>query len=130
MLTNDLVLDRADGTDVTYRLTTPGDPNGSRRIDISTTAQAPNVLNIKHSATGRGASAVDRHLIQFQRTVQTPTGPVQLTTNVTVAVPRVSEVTTQMVKDQITNMIDLLTDGSIANLATSANLEAILRNES
>lgn len=130
MFASDLVLDDQSGDDITYRLTSQ-DGSGSRRIDVSTNLTSPAFLNIRHSVTGKGADAVDRHLVQFVRTVQTSAGKaLTLTTNFTVAVPRDPAVTIQMVKDQITNLVDLLSDGAIASLATMANVESLLRGES
>lgn len=129
MLANDLVLDNSSGTDITYRLVN-NDQSGSRRIDIATDLRSPSLLNIRHSETGKGSSAVDRHLVQFIKTVQSSSGPVLLTVNCTVAVPRAAEVTPTMVKDILMNMMDFLSDGALSTLATSANIDALLRGES
>jgi hypothetical protein len=56
--------------------------------------------------------------------------PRTLTLNITLNVPRNAIVTSQMVKDRLTNLLDLLTDGAIASLATSANIDSLLRGES
>jgi hypothetical protein len=128
--TSDLVLDDASGDDVTYRLTST-DAQGSKRIDIATTLAAPAFLAIRHSAAGKGADTVDRHLVQFTRTLADSNGvPRTLTVNLTVAVPRNAVITSQVVKDQIMNLLDLMSDGALTTLATSANIDSLLRNES
>lgn len=127
---DDLVLDDASGDDVTYRLVSR-DGNGARRIDIGTDLISPAHCTIRHSVSGSGAKAVDRHLVQFTRTVVGSDGmPYVLTTNFTQSVPRNAAVTPTMVKDQVTNLADLLTDGAIASLATSNNISSLLRGES
>lgn len=128
--TDDLVLDDVSGDDVTYRLVTR-DGNGARRIDIATDLTQPAHLSIRHSVAGSGANAVDRHLVQFTRTLNDSAGiPRTLTVNFTVAVPRNTVITTTMVKDQICNLVDLLSDGAVASLATTNNISSLLRGES
>jgi hypothetical protein len=129
MLANDITLDKQDGTDVVYRLINQ-DQTGSRRIDITTNLSAPKLLTIRHSTNGKGSDAVDRHLISISQVVAGSLAPRTLTLNFTVAVPRDVAVTSTMVKDAITNLIDFLADGSIASLATMNNVDAILRGES
>lgn len=128
--TSDIVLDDASGDDVTYRLTS-SDANGTKRIDIATTLAAPSFLAIRHSQAGKGADTVDRHLVQFTRTLVDSNGlPRTLTVNLTIAVPRNAVITSQIVKDQIMNLLDLMSDGALTTLATSANIDSLLRNES
>lgn len=128
--TSDLVLDDASGDDVTYRLVS-SDNTGTKRIDIATTLAAPAHLAIRHSVAGKGADIVDRHLVQFTRTIVDTNGsPRTLTVNLTLAVPRSSVITSQIVKDQIMNLLDLMSDGALTTLATSANIDSLLRGES
>lgn len=128
--TDDLVLDDVSGDDVTYRLVSR-DGNGSRRIDIATNLAQPAHLAIRHSVNGSGASAIDRHLVQFTRTLNDAAGiPRTLTVNLTVAVPRNAIITDQIVKDQLANLVDLVTDGAVASLATTNNISSLLRGES
>lgn len=129
MFANDLVLDGASGADTTYRLQSYDGNGGSRRIDTATTLAAPSVLTIKHSTSGKGTAAIDRHLVQIQKTITGSQGPVTLTCNFTVAVPRDVAVTPTIVKDAIVNIVDLLTDGQIASVATTANIDSLLRGE-
>jgi len=128
-LANDLVLDDVSGDDVTYRLINQ-DATGARRIDLATTLQSPGMFTIKHSLTGKGVQAVDRHLVQISRTIQTSSGPVAAVFNFTMAIPRAAEVTPTVVKDAVANLVDFLADGQITSLATTANLEALMRGES
>lgn len=128
--TSDLTLDDASGDDVVYRLVSQ-DSQGTRRIDVATTLSAPAYLAIRHSLAGKGADAVDRHLVQFTRTLVDSNGvPRTLTVNLTVAVPRNAVITSQIVKDQIMNLLDLMSDGALTTLATSANIDSLLRGES
>lgn len=128
--TADLTLDDASGDDVVYRLVST-DNQGTRRIDVATNLAAPAHLTIRHSTAGKGADVVDRHLVQFTRTVVDANGsPRTLTVNFTMQVPRSSAVTSQIVKDQIMNLLDLLSDGALTTLATAANIDALLRGES
>lgn len=129
MLANDLTLDKKDGTDVVYRLINQ-DGTGSRRIDVTTNLSAPKLLTIRHSSQGKGADAVDRHLVSITQTVAGSAAPRTLTVNFTVAVPRDAVITSTIVKDAICNMIDFLADGSIGSLSTMDNVDAILRGES
>lgn len=128
--TSDLVLDDVSGDDVTYRLTST-DAGGSKRIDIATTLQEPAFLSIRHSLTGKGADAVDRHLVQFTRTKTDANGiPRTLTVNFTMAVPRSSVITAALVADQVQNLLDLLSSGALTTLASTANIDSLLRGES
>jgi len=128
--TDDIVLDDVSGDDVTYRLVTR-DGNGSRRIDIATDLTQPAHLSIRHSVAGAGANAVDRHLVQFTRTINDSTGiPRTLTVNLTMAVPRNAVITAALVKDQLANLVDLLSDGAVTSLASTNNISSLLRGES
>jgi len=129
VLASDITLDKVDGTDVVFRLVSQ-DGNGTRRIDVASTLALPNVLSIKHSTTGKFPGLVtDRHLIQFNKTVSTSTGSASANVNLTVAVPRDVAVTPTVVKDLLTHLVDFLTDGAATGLASSANIDAILRGE-
>ena len=129
MLANDITLDKADGTDVVFRMVSQ-DQNGTRRIDIASTLALPNVLVIKHSVSGKAPAIVDRHLIQLNKTVATALGSVPLSVNFTLAIPRDVAVTSTMVHDVVSHIVDFLTDGTATGLAATANVDAILRGES
>jgi hypothetical protein len=129
-LTDDLVLDDASGDDITYRLTSR-QADGSKRIDIATTLSEPAFLVIKHNQTGKGADTIDRHLVQFTRTKLDTNGvPRTLTVNLTVAVPRSSVMTSTVVNDQISNLLDLIMSGGFTTLASTSNIDSLMRAES
>jgi len=129
MLANDLVLDNAGGADVTFRLVSQ-DGAGSRRIDIASTLALPSALVIKHSTTGKSPNVVDRHLIQLNKTVPTALGSVTMNANFTLTIPRDAAVTSAIVHDVISNMLDFLSDGGLTGFASTANVDAVLRGES
>lgn len=130
MLAESITLDAADGTDVVYKLIR-SNASGTTRIDVATNLSAPALMEIKHETRGRGSDALDRHLVSLSRTVIDSQGvPRVLTCNFTVAVPRAAVVTQAMVRNIISNMIDFMADGAIATLATTANIDALLRGES
>lgn len=128
----DLVLDDADGTDVTYRLRSTTSDGGSQRIDIATDLRNPALLVIKHSTTGKGTDAIDRHLVQFSRTLTDSNGKqATMTANFTLNVPRNSVITNQIVYDQVANLLDLLSDGALTSGLTDTDaITALLRGES
>jgi hypothetical protein len=124
-----LTLDDASGDDISYVLVkTNGD--GTSRIDSASTLALPQVLNIKHSVTGKGVDAVDRHLVQISKSVSATPANVQVIGNFTLAVPRNIAVTNEMVYDVISNIMDLLMSGGFTTLATTTNVDALLRGES
>lgn len=129
MLTNDLTLDKKDGTDVIYRLTKTL-PDGSLRLDIASTLALPATLVIKHSVTGKPPMLVDRHLIQVNKTVTASSGTATLNCNLTLTIPRDVAITPTVIYDVLSNLIDFLLDNASTGLATTANIDSILRGES
>jgi hypothetical protein len=129
MLANDLTLDKADGTDVVYRLVS-SDATGSRRIDIASTLALPATLVIKHSTSGKPPNVVDRHLVQVNQTVSTTTGSVVVSANFTITAPRDVAVTSTVIHNVISNLVDFLTDGAATGYVTVTNVDAVLRGES
>lgn len=129
MLSNDLTLKNAGGTDVVYRLVSQ-DQTGTRRIDIASTLALPATLSIKHSLSGKSPLIVDRHLIQLNKTLATALGTTTLNANFTLTVPRDVAVTPTSIHDIVSNMLDLMTDGTYTGTATTPTLDAILRGES
>lgn len=129
MLSNDLVLKTAAGVDATFRLVSQ-DQSGSRRIDIASTLALPSTLVIKHSQAGKSPNVTDRHLIQLNKTVATASGSTVITANFTLTVPRDVAVTPVGLRDVVSNILDLLTDGTYTGTATTPTLDAILRGES
>lgn len=131
MLTNNLTLDGATGTEVTYNLISQ-DSTGTRRVDTASTLAEPSVLQIKHSVQGSGADAVDRHLISLSANKLSSGKPRAAVINFTAAVPRDSVITSAIVLDLIAQLVDLITDGGFSGsgFAGTTNLTAFLRGES
>ena len=129
MLASDLTLDKADGTDVVYRLVST-DSTGSRRIDIASTLALPATLVIKHSVSGKSPNIVDRHLVQLNKTVATAVGTTTLNCNFTITVPRDVAITGTEVADVVSNLLDFLSDSALTGYSAHANLDALLRGES
>jgi hypothetical protein len=121
-------LDDASGDDITYVLVKQ-DGTGSVRLNSATTLALPENLSIKHSVSGKGSAAVDRHLVQIVKTISASPEPVVLTVNFTLAVPRNSAVTSQIVYDAIAPLIDFLMSGGLTTLTTT-NIDGLLRGES
>jgi hypothetical protein len=130
MLTSTIVLDDSAGNDVTFVLVSQ-DANGTRRLDQASNLAAPHTMVVRHTVQGAGAAATDRHLVQFEKVI-VPSGqsPVKLTVNFTVAVPRNSAVTSQHVVDEIFHLMDFLSSGALTTLASTANIDSIIRGES
>lgn len=129
MLASDLTLDKADGTDVVYRLVST-DSTGSRRIDIASTLALPATLVVKHSVSGKSPNIVDRHLVQLNKTVATAVGTTTLNCNFTITVPRDVAITGTEVADVVSNLLDFLSDSALTGYSAHANLDALLRGES
>jgi hypothetical protein len=129
MLTSDITLDKADGTDVIFGLVSTSS-DGSRRLDKASTLALPATLTIKHSVTGKTPNFVDRHLVQLNRTVAASIGTVTANVNFTLTIPRDVAITPTVINDLVSNLVDFLTDGSSTGLATHTNLDALLRGES
>lgn len=130
MAFNDTItLDDASGDDVSY-VRTKTNSDGTTRIDVASTLSLPSLLNIKHSSTGNNGNAVDRHLVQLSKAIATTVGSVQLVANFTLAVPRDIAVETADVYDVVANMCDFLMSGGLTTLASTTNIDALLRGES
>jgi hypothetical protein len=128
-LSSTITLDDASGDDVVFVLTkTNGD--GTTRIDQTATLSLPHLLNVKHSTTGKGVDAVDRHLIQIVKSVSATPADVQVVANFTLAVPRNVAVTSAIIYDVIANICDFLMSGGLTTLASTTNIDAVLRGES
>jgi hypothetical protein len=123
-----LILDDASGDDVTYVLNKQ-DGTGSERMDQASTLAEPSVLRIKHSVTGKGSDAVDRHLVQIAKTEADSTSSATAVVNFTISVPRSSLITSAMVYDLVANLLDFLMAGGLTTLTTT-NLAKLLLNES
>jgi hypothetical protein len=123
-----LVLDDASGDDVTYVLNKQ-DGTGSERMDQASTLAEPAVLRIKHSVTGKGSAAVDRHLVQIARTEADSSSSATAIVNMTLTVPRSSLITNQIVYDMVANLLDFVMAGGLSTLTTT-NIAKLLLNES
>jgi hypothetical protein len=123
-------LDDQSGDDLTFVLT-KRDALSSSRIDNATTLAFPCVLNIKHSTTGSGKSAVDRHLVQLIKTVDATPNPVDLVINLTMSVPRASELTKQIIYDAFSPIMDFLLVPGTYNgpVSSTSTIDALLRGE-
>jgi len=131
MLAQTLTLDDASGDETSYILVSQ-DSNGTRRIhDIDSLAE-PGTLVIKHSVNGSGMDAVDRHLVQFTRTLLSTGKPRTAVVNLTLSVPRDTVITSGIVIDMVANLVDLIADGGFttAGFAAITTLTALLRGES
>jgi len=90
---------------------------GSNRLDSSSTLAAPRTMSIRHTSTGKGSSAVDRHLVQFQTTKVDASGnPYTATVNLTIAMARSGAVTSADVLDMISFIKNFLTDANVGSI--------------
>lgn len=124
-----LTLDDMSGDDIAYVLTKTS-ADGTTRIDDQTTLSLPGLLNIKHSTSGNNGLAVDRHLVQLSRAVSATPSNVAVVANFTLAVPRNVAVTNQIIYDVVANILDFLMSGGLTTLASTTNIDALLRGES
>jgi hypothetical protein len=131
-LTDTLTLDNSSGTEATFSLQ-GRDNQGSRRIDTASTLTEPRSLIIKHSKTGNGVNAIDRHLIQFSRTeLDSATVPRTAIVNLTMAVPQSAVFSSSEIKDMVAYLVDLVSDGGFSGsgFAGTTALDQLLRSES
>lgn len=130
MFSGSIALDGATGTESTFVLISQS--NGeSTRIDSSTTPAEPKLMNVKHTVSGKGAAAVDRHLLQFSLTKNDGSGiPRVAVVNFTIAVPR-STITTADVKDLAAHAVDFISDGGFSGtgFAGVTNINGLLIGE-
>lgn len=124
-------LDDQSGDDLTFALINR-DGTGTTRLDTATTLALPATLSIKHSSSGKGASAVDRHLVQMSKTVASTPSPVTLVINFTIAVPRDAAITNQIVYDAVSPLLDFLLVPGTYNgpLTATTAIDQLLRGES
>lgn len=98
--------------------------DGKVRMNVATDLSTPELMTIRHSQSGKGPSAVDRHNIVISRTEKdSETG--QLSTasvSVTYTVPR-SGLFTQTEVERLNTMIQ-------ETIAEGTNLARLLRGES
>jgi hypothetical protein len=131
-LSDTLTLDNATGTESTFALQ-GRDSSGARRIDTASTLSEPQSLVIKHSRSGQGLNAVDRHLVQVAKTELDSNGIARTAiVNFTMAVPQSTVFTSTEILNMAGFLVDLITDGgwSGAGFAGTTALTQLLRNES
>jgi len=131
-LSDTLTLDNATGTEATFALQ-GRDASGARRIDTASTLSQPQNLVIKHSKSGQGLNAIDRHLVQFSRTELDSNGvPRTAIVNFTMAVPQSTVFSSAEILDLAGYLVDLITDGgwTSSGFAGTTALTQLLRNES
>lgn len=87
-------------------------------------------MKISHSTSGKGAAARDRHVVQFTDTIEAVPSAVQPTVYIVFDVPRNAAVTPMKVYDMACHLIDFVSAGAITGIASTVNLEALLRGES
>lgn len=126
-----LTLDDASGDAVTYSQIYANGADGTKRLDQATTLSQPGLMQIKHSVSGGNGNQIDRHLVQFSRTVMSSGVPRVLTVNFTISVPRDPVITSTMVYDAVSNLIDFISDGGFSDtgIAGTTTLAALLRGE-
>lgn len=132
MLTSNLTLDNSGGAATEYHLQTYL-TDGSRRINIASSLSQPEVLEIKHSSSGKGATTVDRHLVSAFKTVNNGAGvPLKGGVNLTFNLPRDPAFDPEFIFDLLSVIVDLVTDGGFGDSGMTGNTTAtaILRGES
>jgi len=131
-LSDTLTLDNATGTEATFALQ-GRDTSGARRIDTASSLATPQTLVIKHSKSGVGQNAVDRHLVQLSRTELDSNGIARTAiVNFTMAVPQSTVFSSTEILDLCGYLVDLITDGgwTASGFAGTTALTQLLRNES
>lgn len=131
MFDNTILLDDASGDEVTYNLVFNPGNDGTKRLDAATTLAEPGYFTVKHTVSGTGPGAVDRHLVSITRTLMSAGSPRTLTVNLTIAVPRDVVITNQIVFDAVSNLIDFVSGGSFSSsgIGATTNILALLRGE-
>lgn len=126
-------LDGRDGADKTFALV-GGDVSSSKRLDTASTLTEPRMLTVKHSTSGQGAAAIDRHLIQCSVTKLNTAGtPRTGTVNLTIAMPRDSIITQNMIEDCVANIVSLVCNPAFSAATGFSNdsvITQLLRGES
>jgi hypothetical protein len=132
MLTQNLALDNSTGVETTFNLQKYL-PDGALRIDAASTLTEPKCLEIRHTASGKGAAIIDRHLLSAYAVKADDAGaPVKATVNFTISAPRNAVFSNSDIFDLVSYVIDAVSDGGFSGsgLAGTTNLLALLRGES
>jgi len=130
--TDTQTLDDASGDATTYALISR-DGTGTVRRNTATTNSEPGLMAIRHSASGKKMDVIDRHLVQFSKTVTDDGGiPRTATVNLSFIVPRHDAITDEMVIDIASNAIDFVSGGGFGDsgITSTATLVQLLRGES
>lgn len=124
--TSDIVLNDAQATPVAHTFTEIERAlNTTKRVDANAgeTLTEPQLMEIKHSVSGKAPNIIDRHLVSFSETVKDSLGVSQVVVcNFTLAVPRSSVITRAKVNDQFRYLINLLSN--------TTYVDKLLRGES
>lgn len=136
MLSANFTLLDDSGADVDYVLQNYL-ADGSRRIATASDAIQPQLLEIKHTATGKGVALVDRHLVSFSQTKNdvNSAGEKKLVVNFTISNPRSTAFTAGEVYDLVSQFVDFVTPAT-KSIATNRvvldtdKIAALLRGES
>lgn len=97
---------------------------GSDWIRTDTNLTEPVKMAIKHTVSGSGANAVDRHLIQVTLVKVDAAGiPRTVVVNLTIQRPRSASVSDTNVKDAVAHVANLITDNQLsAGITATTNL--------
>lgn len=124
-----ITLDDASGDDSVFNVFDVKGQDVIRREQTST-ASFPYDMAVRHNVAKSGGVEYDRHNIAFTKRINTADEPVSPQVSFTVAVPRVAEVTNQIMIDMVANLLDHLLNGALTTPWTSTNLDILLRGES
>jgi len=130
MLSPNLTLQANDGDSVIFNLVSQG-LKETQRINTATVRPEGEYLNVKHSTTGKNGTAVERHLIQIQKSILVAGVPHLVTTNVTIAVDQIVPSSDLIVIDQLSELFTLLIPGfePAVSFTDVGVVQALLRGE-
>jgi hypothetical protein len=105
----------------------------SHYVNGASSPAEPEGLIIKHQVSGKGADQVDRHLVQYYHTEINADGkPRVAVINLTIAVPRDTIITEEMVANGVANLFDFISTGQFAAAGDPLELQylqKLLRGE-
>jgi len=130
MLSPNLTLQANDGDSVIFNLVSQG-LKETQRINTATVRPEGEYLNVKPSTTGKNGTAVERHLIQIQKSILVAGVPHLVTTNVTIAVDQIVPSSDLIVIDQLSELFTLLIPGfePAVSFTDVGVVQALLRGE-
>lgn len=119
--TPDIAIDDATPTEVNFNFISNV---GSKTIrkDPARDVDSPRVMTISHEVSGKGSSAVDRHLLRFDQTEVDPNDDSSIAT-------ASAHVVLTMPRKNITNAMMLDLAAFITNYLVEANIEKLLNGE-